>query len=73
MFKVIVVICVLSTPKPACQVAGEHLAVLYPETEVAGSAQCMQFGMFYAAESGLVQPGTYPKIFCKPIARGAHA
>jgi hypothetical protein len=60
---ILVLVCALGVAAPDCQ----------PETSIdnfhapgsqADFAGCLREGMLYAATSGLVTEGTYPKIVC---------
>lgn len=74
MYSVMIAVCLLATPAQKCVRETAVAWIVAPEhpDSVGG---CMRHGMLYAASSGLVAAGSYPKIFCSAgqTATGAHA
>ena len=64
LYSVFIAICLAATPHPACQKDNSTMWVQAPE-DAPGLAACQRLGMLYIAESRLVGPGVYPKVFCR--------
>ena len=64
----LILVCALSISAEDChkQTSIHQFYAPEPQNNLAG---CMMQGMLYAAESGLVEPGTYSKIVCIPPGR----
>jgi len=60
---ILILICALTVSAPDCQ---KKTAIHEMHTEIATPdlVNCQRHGILYAAESGLVTAGTYPKIVC---------
>ena len=74
MYSVMIAVCLLATPAHQCARETAVAWIVAPEhPDSMGS--CMRHGMLFAASSGLVVAGSYPKIFCSSgkTATGAHA
>jgi hypothetical protein len=62
--EIFILVCALSVAAPDCQKAtSQH--VFYAPPIDGSMVGCMREGMLYAAESNLVTPGHYPKVFCR--------
>ena len=59
----LILICALAVSAPDCQ-KKTSIHVFYAPEVQSGLAGCMTHGMLYASQSGLVDPGIYPKIVC---------
>jgi hypothetical protein len=69
LYTVAIAICLSTTPASDC---AEKTAVVWmqaPEDQPTAGA-CMMHGMFYAASSNLVTPGSYARVFCTPGGSG---
>ena len=64
MFITFVAICLAATPVQECQKETALDWIVAPERHESMSG-CFQHGVHYAAQSRLVKPDTYPKIFCR--------
>lgn len=60
---ILILVCALSLTAPECQ-RNTALHEIRTEIAVPDLAGCMRHGMLFAAESGLVTPGTFPKVYC---------
>jgi hypothetical protein len=61
----LVLVCAMAVAAADCQpeTSVRSLYVPDPQPNVTG---CLRDGMLYAAQSGVVVAGTYPKIVCTP-------
>ena len=71
MFKAIVLICMLSTPRPECQVETALRVISVPEAP-SSLGMCGFVGQAYLAESamGRMMPDEYVKVLCRSTAIG---
>jgi hypothetical protein len=65
LYTVAIAICLSTTPTPECQRLTSVSWVIAPE-QPPTLGGCMRHGMYYAANSHLVQDGSYAKVFCSP-------
>jgi hypothetical protein len=68
---ILILVCALSVAAPDCQKATAQHIFHAPPSD-GGMVDCMREGLLYAAQSRLVTPGTYPKIFCRHVERLGH-
>jgi hypothetical protein len=69
--EILILVCALSLSPPDCQRAtAQHIFYAMPNST--GMAGCLRDGLFYAAQSRLVGPGSYTKIFCRYGQRISH-
>ena len=59
----LILVCMLSVSAPDCQKATAVHTFYAPEAQQ-NMMGCLNHGMLYASQSGLVEPGTYSKIVC---------
>jgi hypothetical protein len=62
---VLILVCALTVSAPDCQVEASDRS-FYAPAPASDLAGCLRQGMMYAAASGMVPAGTYPKIVCIP-------
>lgn len=60
---ILILICSLSLSHAECQ-KSTALHEIRTEIAVPDLVGCMRQGVLYAAESGLVTKGTFPKVYC---------
>jgi hypothetical protein len=72
--EILVLVCALTVSAPNCQ-AETSLHRFFVSDPQSNHAGCPREGLMYAAQSGLVAKGTYPKVVCVPrgAARAVHA
>jgi hypothetical protein len=63
LYTVAIAVCLSATPVHKCQRLTSVVWIIAPERP-ASIAGCMRHGMLYAAESHLVDEGSYAKVFC---------
>ena len=61
---ILILVCALSVSAPDCQKATAR-DVFYAPPSDGGMVNCAREGLLYAAQSNLVTPGSYAKIFCE--------
>ena len=71
-YAIFIAICTSMTPAQDCDRNSALHWMNGPASDqahglFAGLSACQVIGMQYAAESRLVTPGTYGKIFCQPL------
>jgi hypothetical protein len=67
-YDIFIAICMSATPAPDCgQASAVDWIAISSFDRVAGLGGCQIAGMEYAAQTRLVTPGTYAKIFCRPV------
>lgn len=69
MYSVAIAVCLLAVPAPQCVQDTAVAWIVAPEHPDSVSG-CMRHGMLYAASSGVVTAGSYPKIFCSTGSAG---
>jgi hypothetical protein len=68
---ILILVCVLSVAAPDCQKATAQHIFHAPPSE-GSMVGCMREGLMYAAQSRLLRPGSYAKIFCRYGERIGH-
>jgi hypothetical protein len=63
MMEILILVCALGVAAPDCQRETSIHSFHAPEVR-AGMSGCLREGLLFAAQSELVQPGTYPKVVC---------
>jgi hypothetical protein len=61
--EILILVCAISVAAPDCQRATAQ-DVLYAPPSDGSMVDCAREGLMYAAQSNLVTPGSYAKIYC---------
>lgn len=64
----LILVCALTVAAPDCQ---KNTAIhnFYDPEAQQSMVGCLNHGMLYASQSGLIEPGTYPKVVCRQSGR----
>jgi hypothetical protein len=67
---VLVLVCALTVAAPDCD-KSTAIHIFYAPDAQYSLVGCLREGTMYAAQSGLITPGTYSKVYCGPQRRPA--